>query len=55
MTHETHPNRELVELFDKDGNRHVVSRENAHDLIQHQFGWRWGGGVVQPDTDDAAG
>ena len=41
MTHETNPERTLVELTSPDGERTIiVSRLNANDLVQHH-GWHW--------------
>lgn len=49
QTHNSHPERDLIEVFAPDGSRHVVSRLNGTDLIQHH-NYRMGAGV-QPSTD----
>ena len=46
--HGSHTERDEIEVWDKeDGVRHVMSRVNATDMIQHH-GWRGGGNVVVP-------
>jgi hypothetical protein len=54
QTHGSHTERDLVEVWDKDGVRHVMSRPNATDAIQHH-GWTGGGNVVKAyDTPKGA-
>jgi hypothetical protein len=37
---ETSPEKKMVTVFDKEGNPHSVSRQNANDLVRH-VGWSW--------------